>query len=133
MKIGDSCEEKFQIFQKDVIVFSEITGDKNPIHLDENYCKSSLFGKPIVHGFLGGSIFSKIIGMKFPGEGTIYLQQSMSFRKPMFVGEKYTAKVELIEILPEKNRARLTTIIFNNENKEVIVGDALIQNKNISC
>jgi acyl dehydratase len=79
MKINDSYIEYFSVNQDQVLAFSEITGDENPIHLDLEYAKNSIFKTVIVHGFLSGSIFSKIIGMYFPGERSVYLEQKLRF------------------------------------------------------
>lgn len=128
MNIGDFKVASFHFTQDDVINFSEISGDKNPIHLDLEFAKKTVFKRPIIHGFLGGSIFSKIIGTDFPGKGTIYLRQNMSFRKPMYVEETYTAKVEIAEKYPEKNQALLVTTIINNDGEFIIKGEALVLN-----
>ena len=95
---GEKFEHTFSFTQKDVIGFSEVTGDKNPIHLDQNYAAQTQFARPIMHGFLSGSIFSKVFGMIFPGEGTIYLSQQMVFKRPMFVDQVYTAKFSIVSV-----------------------------------
>ncbi len=118
----------FSFSQEDVIVFSEVTGDKNPIHLDEEYASKTLFKKRIVHGFLGASVFSKILGTLFPGEGTIYLKQDLKFMAPMFTDKTYKARVEVIEIFKEKKRARLRTTVADESQNLLIDGEALVQN-----
>jgi len=122
-------EYEFVFLQKDVEKFAEVTGDNNPIHLDENYAKTSIFGRRIMHGFLGASVFSKIFGTMFPGEGTIYLKQELKFLGPMFTDVEYVAIIEVKEILIEKNRAIVETIIKNKAGEITIKGEALIQNK----
>ena len=89
IKTGDKYRHEVTYTQEGVIAFAEITGDKNPIHLDPEFAAKTPFGRPIVHGFLSASVFSKVFGMLFPGQGTIYLSQEMSFRAPVFAGEKY--------------------------------------------
>ena len=81
MKIGSLYFEDFIISQEDVNVFADISGDKNPLHLDPLYAEKTLFKKPIIPGFLSSSRFSKVLAMNFPGEGTIYLSQEMRFLK----------------------------------------------------
>src|ERR1039458_7001087 len=81
---GQVYKYAFSFTQKDVENFAKVTGDNNPIHLDNAYAAQTVFKKPIMHGFLGASIFSKVFGTLFPGEGTIYMKQSMAFVKPMF-------------------------------------------------
>lgn len=124
-------ETTFSFTQEQVDLFAQITGDLNPIHIDEEYASKSIFGSRIIHGFLSGSIFSKIIGMHFPGNGTIYLSQSMKFMKPMFVNIDYTAKVMVVESYEEKNRYSLKTTICDSISKETTLdGEAVIIYKN---
>jgi len=129
--IGMKYEHDFNFTQKDVITFADASGDYNPIHLDKIYAKKSIFKKTIIHGFLGGSVFSKVFGTLFPGNGTIYLRQNLSFLKPMFVDEKYIAKFEVIETNIEKNRAKVKTVIIDSSENIVIDGEALIKHCNI--
>lgn len=126
LKVGDTYTHEFSFSQEDVIAFAKVTGDNNPVHLDSDYAASTMFKKPIMHGMLGASIFSKVFGTLFPGEGTIYLNQNIQFTRPMYVGEKYNAQFEIVEIDSEKHRAKITTTIVNQENKTVIIGDALL-------
>lgn len=132
MKKGDSYSEIFTITQEEVDKFAVISGDKNPIHIDKEYASKSIFGKPIVHGFLGGSKFSKVLGMNFPGEGTIYLNQEMRFLKPMFVNTEYTVELKVVEIIIEKSRLIIETRIFESHSlANIIIGQALVQNQNL--
>jgi len=105
---------KFSFTQEDVNKFAELTGDKNPIHINEEFAKNTVFGKRILHGFLGASIFSKVFGTEFPGEGTIYLKQSLQFLKPMYPDFTYTAVFEIKDIYKEKSRALIRTYILND-------------------
>ncbi len=132
MKLNTTFEYPFKFSQKDVVNFAEATGDKNPIHLDEEYAKKTLFKRRILHGFLGGSIFSKVFGTLFPGEGTIYLKQNMSFYKPMFTDVSYKAVFTIVEIFPQKNRALVRTDILNGDKDIITTGEALISHKSIS-
>ena len=124
--LGTKYEYPFSFSQKDVIAFSEASGDKNPIHLDKSYADKTIFGRTIIHGFLGGSVFSKVFGNIFPGEGAIYLKQNMTFLNPMLIEENYVARFEVIELISDKNRAIIKTTIFNKKDL-IISGEALIQ------
>ena len=84
MKIGEQREYRRIITQEEVFKFAEVTKDFNPAHFDENYTKDTIFKKPIVHGMLVGSLFSKIFGLDYPGEGTIYTSQSLKFLRPVY-------------------------------------------------
>ncbi len=127
MKINDFFEMNISYTQEQVNTFATITGDTNPIHIDEDYASKSIFGSRIIHGFLSGSIFSRIIGTYFPGNGSIYLSQSMKFLKPMYTETNYTVKVIIVNCDYEKSRYTLKTTIYNEiSREEVLVGEALI-------
>lgn len=128
---------KFQIGQKaslekvftdeDVRTFARISLDTNPVHLNDEYAANTMFKGRIVHGFLSGSLISAIIGTILPGEGTIYLNQTMNFRKPVRIGEKIKATVEVIEIKEEKNILTLNTYCENERGEMVIEGSAVVK------
>ena len=128
-KLDQHFEYVFSISQDEVNRFALLTGDTNPIHTDHEYAAKTIFGKPIIHGYFGTSVFSKVFGTMFPGEGTIYLEQTLQFMAPMFVDQTYTAKFKVIE-LPGKNKAKVeTTIVDATTNKTCVQGQALILNK----
>ncbi|MDI9257710.1 MaoC family dehydratase [Flavobacterium sedimenticola] len=129
--VGSSYEYEFSFNQEDVIKFAHASGDFNPIHLDEEYAKDSMFKRTIIHGFLGGSVFSKVFGTIFPGNGTIYLKQDLSFYKPMFTQKQYKATFEVTETDTTKNRAVVRTAILDDNNEIVIKGEALIKHPSI--
>ena len=129
---GQTFEREFSFTQQDVIAFSRISGDTNPIHLDEDYAAKTAFKKPIIHGFLGGSIISKILGTQFPGEGTIYLSQNMEFKRPMYVDESYKAILTIKELIPARHQARIETkILRSDNNKLVLTGEAFVMNREL--
>ena len=103
-QIGQSAFFEKCITDEEVRKFAEISGDDNPVHLDDEYAKDTLFGKRIVHGILVSSLISKVIGTQLPGNGTIYLSQNLKFLKPVYVGETVRAEVVIKEIIEEKNR-----------------------------
>lgn len=114
--------------QDQVSNFAQITGDVNPIHIDEEFAARSIFKKRIMHGMLSGTIFSKIFGTTFPGEGTIYLSQYLEFKRPMFVDTVYIAELEVTELLG-RHRAKIATIIKDKENGKVTIsGEAVLLN-----
>ncbi len=132
ISVGSTYEYEFSFDQEDVIKFADASGDRNPIHLDDNFAKTTIFKKRIIHGFLGGSVFSKVFGTLFPGNGTIYLKQDLSFYKPMFTGEKYKAKFEVVETIAQKNRATVKSLVLDENQSIVISGEALIQHPSIT-
>ncbi|HTF04564.1 MAG TPA: MaoC family dehydratase [Bacteroidia bacterium] len=126
---GTTYSHEFSFTQDEVVTFAEVTGDKNPVHLDAAYAAGTMFKKPIMHGFLGGSVFSKVFGTLFPGEGTIYLKQSMAFMRPMFVEVTYEVKMTVKEVNKEKHRATVETIIADKATGDVVIsGEATVMN-----
>jgi acyl dehydratase len=126
---GTTYTHEFSFTQDEVVKFAEVTGDKNPVHLDAAYAAGTMFKKPIMHGFLGGSVFSKVFGTLFPGEGTIYLKQSMAFMRPMFVDVAYEVKMTVKEVNKEKHRATVETIIADKATGDVVIsGEATVMN-----
>lgn len=130
IEINQVYTHDFQFTQENVIKFAEVTGDNNPLHLDAEYASHTRFKRPIIHGMLGASIFSKILGTVFPGEGSIYLKQSLIFVKPMFVDTAYQATFTVINLIMEKNRIVIKTEITEKEaGKLCITGEATIINE----
>ncbi|MEG0788859.1 MAG: MaoC family dehydratase [Alistipes sp.] len=127
IKVGDTFSLAVKFTQEEVIAFAKITGDCNPIHLDADYAATTPFGRPIVHGFLSAAVFSKVFGMLFPGPGTIYLSQEMSFRAPVFTEAAYEAKFEVIEVNLEKHIGTVKCLLCNDEGKECIIGTAKLK------
>jgi acyl dehydratase len=127
---GQVYSEVFSFTQEQVIKFAEVSGDHNPVHLDADYAATTAFKKPIIHGILGTSIFSKILGMHFPGEGTIYLKQEASFKRPMYVDVPYEARLTVLEVNKDKHQAVIETKVFDKETGKVIIdGQAHVMNK----
>jgi acyl dehydratase len=130
IEAGQIYKHSVTFTQKQVEDFAQVTGDNNPLHLDENYAANTVFKKPIIHGFLGGSAFSKILGTLFPGEGTVYLKQSMEFLRPMYVETPYEVIMEVKEVEKEKNKAIIQTNIIDTTIQKIVVrGEATVMNK----
>jgi len=129
ISINDVYTHKFSYSQQQVEEFARVTGDNNPVHTDAAFAATTLFKVPIMHGMLGAALFSKIFGTLFPGDGTIYLSQNLSFLKPMYAGKEYEAVFTVKEIIAEKNRAIVDTKIIDPETgKATTVGEATVMN-----
>ncbi len=102
----------------DVVGFAEVSGDRNPIHLSEHFAAKTPFKTRIAHGLYTASLISALLGTRLPGPGAIYLSQSLHFRAPVKIGDTVTVSVEVVELMPEKNRARLAC--------ECRVGDTVV-------
>lgn len=120
-RIGEKAEVGKTISETDVYLYAGISGDFNPVHINKEEAKKSMFGKPIAHGMLVSGFISNAIGMKLPGPGTIYMEQNLQFMKPVYIGDTVTAVVEISEIINEKkNILRLATKVVN-QNKEIVI------------
>ena len=126
IEIGKSFEFSNTFTNDDVFAFAEITEDDNPIHINDSYASNSIFGKRVVHGILVTSMFSKIFGTIYPGNGGIYLSQTAKFLMPVFINEKILAKVTLRNFDYSKNRGTFTTECFNSKGDFVLTGEAKI-------
>ena len=125
IQIGMSVSYSQTITDSDVKAFAEISGDKNPIHLDEKYAKKSRYKKRIAHGLLTASYFSSLFGTKLPGEGCVYASQSLQFRRPVHLGDIVTATIEVTRV-DLKNKKIFFKTICKVKNKVVTDGQAEI-------
>lgn len=129
LKVGMTAEISKTITEADVVLYAGITLDTNSAHLNEEYAKKTFFKKRIAHGMLTAGLVSAVLGTKLPGEGSIYLSQDLIFTAPVYIGDTITAKVEIDEIIIEKNRVILTTICTNQNGEIVLKGTAKILKK----
>ena len=126
-KVGDKEVVKKVFTSEEVELFAILSTDKNPVHLDDAYSANTIFKKRIVHGFLVGSLISAILGNKMPGNGSIYLSQTMNFKRPVYLDDEVTCVVEIMEIIAEKSLYKLNTNCYNSKNEIVIEGNAVIK------
>ena len=126
LQIGDRAEVTKTIAESDVYLFAGITGDMNPAHVNEEYAKNTAFGKRIVHGMLVCGLISNVLGNFLPGNGTIYMRQTVTFLAPVYIGDTITARVEVLEKREEKKRVLLKTSCLNQRGEAVIEGEALV-------
>jgi len=102
LKIGDSAQISKTITEGDIELYARATGDFNPIHLDQAYAEKTMFKGRIAHGILSLGLLTNVLGNILPGHGTIYLSQEIRFLAPVRIGDTLTARVEVIELIPEK-------------------------------
>ena len=125
-KVGDSAEITKTIEQSDIDAFAAVTGDHNPVHVDEEFAKTTRFGRRIAHGMLTASLISAVLANKLPGEGSVYLGQTLQFVAPVFPGDVVTARVTVKEIREDKPVVKLETICVNQRDEVVIRGEATV-------
>lgn len=126
LKIGDSASFSKAFTDADVRAFAKISGDHNPVHLDEAYAAKTPFKKRIAHGMLTAGLISAILGTQLPGEGSIYLKQTLNFRAPVYLDETITATVTVVKLHERKPIATLETICKNQGGVVVLDGEATI-------
>jgi 3-hydroxybutyryl-CoA dehydratase len=126
LAVGQSAETTKTITETDIVLFAGLTGDFNPMHVDEVTASATKFGGRIAHGMLSASLLSATLGMKLPGPGAIYMSQSLRFTRPVRIGDTVTARVEVLELMAEKNRVRVGTECRNQGGDVVITGEATL-------
>lgn len=126
LTVGQAAEVSTRITSRGVELFAEATGDRNPVHLDEEVAARSQFGGRIAHGMLTAGLVSAAIATKLPGPGAIYLGQSLRFTRPVRIGDTVTVKLEVLEVITAKRRVRLATICTNQNGETVMDGEATV-------
>lgn len=126
--VGESASFSKTITESDVYGFAGITGDFNSVHVNQIEAQKSIFGDRVAHGMLVGSLISTVLGTKLPGEGTIYLEQNLKFRKPVFFGDTVTATATVSEIMnEEKGIYKLETIVTDQDGQITHEGYAVVK------
>ncbi len=127
IQLGDKASLKHIVTQQDLEKFVELTGDDNKLHIDKNYAAKTSFKKPVVHGMLGASFISTIIGTKLPGDGALWFAQSLEFLLPVRIGDELTIEAEVIKKLDKLQTIELQTDIFNQDKQKVTTGIAKVK------
>src|SRR5438094_10195219 len=126
LRPGDYAEIERDVEMEAIAEFIDAVGDYNPIHSDPAYAAATSFGEPIAPGVFTAGLISAVIGTQLPGPGAIYLSQSLKFMKPVKPGDTITARVEVLEVIRERNRLRLQTTCTNQRGEEVLAGEAWV-------
>lgn len=125
LNAGDTASTSHVVTERDLILFATVSGDVNPVHLDEEFAAATPFKGRIAHGMLSGALISAAIACELPGPGTIYIGQEMSFLRPVRLGDEIRIELEVLEKLP-KNRLKIATQVINQEGKKVVDGVATV-------
>ncbi|WP_312486313.1 MaoC family dehydratase [Stutzerimonas nitrititolerans] len=123
LEVGQKASFEKTIGERDIQLFAAMSGDRNPVHLDAEFARGTLFKERIAHGMLSGALISAAVACTLPGPGTIYLGQTMRFARPVRIGDTVTVHVEILEKLP-KNRVRVGTNVTNQNGELVVEGEA---------
>ena len=126
LEVGQSVERSREMTTSLVDAYAQLTGDFSPVHVDADFAAKSRFGTRIAHGMLSAGVLSAIIGMELPGPGTIWVAQAFRFKQPVKIGDTITWRVEVLELFPEKKRAKLSTVCRNQRGEVAIEGEGTI-------
>lgn len=129
IKIGDVASFSKTVSEHDVYTFAGLTGDFNPVHVNSEFAKHTMFKERIAHGMLSAGFISAVLGTALPGINTIYVAQELAFKAPVRIGDTITATVEVVEIIESKNRIILKTIATRQDGVIVIDGRATVMKK----
>lgn len=125
-KLGDKASRTQMITDEMIRSFASLTGDTNPVHLDDDYAAGTRFGRRIAHGMIAAGLISATLANDLPGPGTIYLSQTLEFKRPVYPGDTITTIVEVKNVRPDKPIVTLGTVCTNQDNKIVLEGQAVV-------
>jgi 3-hydroxybutyryl-CoA dehydratase len=125
LQLGMQATFAKSVSEADILAFADVTGDRNPVHIDESYAARTMFKGRVAHGMLTAGYISAVFGMELPGPGAIYVSQTLNFRAPVRIGDHAMAKVELVELIPAKRRARFDCTCMVGD-KVVLEGEAIL-------
>ncbi|MBA3632629.1 MAG: MaoC family dehydratase [Acidobacteria bacterium] len=126
LKVGDTFSKSREVTDELVEKFAEVSGDYNPIHLDDEFAKNTRFGKRIAHGMLGGAFISAVLGYELSVRKIVYLSQTMKFVAPVFIGDTVTAKATVANIREDKPIVTVETVCENQNGEMLIKGEAVL-------
>lgn len=123
LEVGQTASFEKTVEERDIQLFAAMSGDRNPVHLDAEFAAGTPFKERIAHGMFSGALISAAVACTLPGPGTIYVGQTMKFTRPVKLGDTLTVRLEILEKLP-KNRVRIATNVFNQNDEQVVAGEA---------
>jgi 3-hydroxybutyryl-CoA dehydratase len=125
-RVGYQASFTKTVTEDDVNLFAQLTGDFNPLHMDEEYARKSRFGRRIAHGAFTAGLISAVLGNKLPGRGGIYLHQEIDFLAPVYFGDTITATAEVVSWRPDKRIITLKTDCYNQDQRHIATGKAVL-------
>ena len=126
IKVGDSFAKSREVTDELVRKFAEVSGDYNPIHLDEEFAKTTRFGRRIAHGMLSGAFISAVLGYELTERKIVYLSQTMKFTAPVYIGDTVTTTSTVKSIREDKNILTMETVCTNQKGETVVTGEAVL-------
>ncbi|HRD76529.1 MAG TPA: MaoC family dehydratase [Hyphomicrobiaceae bacterium] len=125
LQLGMEASVVRNVSESDIVTFAEISGDKNPLHLDAAFAAKTMFKQRIAHGMLSASYISAVFGMEMPGPGAVYISQTLNFKAPVHIGARVVAKVKVVELIAAKKRARFECVCLV-DGKPILEGEAVL-------
>ena len=125
LKVGLTAVYARTLTETDIVLFAGISGDNNPVHINEEFASNTMFSGRIAHGMLTAAFISTVLGMKLPGPGSIYVSQTLRFKAPVRSGDTLNVRATVTDLVPEKRRATLSTVVTVG-NKVVLEGEAVV-------
>ena len=126
LSLGQKASFTKQVTEQDVVLFAAVSGDVNPVHLDEAFAAETMFAGRIAHGMLSGAVISAALAMEMPGPGVIYLGQTLRFTRPVRIGDEITAHLEVTEKREGKGIVKIACEVVNQDEKVVVSGEATV-------
>ena len=126
IKVGDTASSTRKITDADILGFAALSGDHNPLHLDDSYAATTRFGKRVAHGMFSASLISAVLGNDLPGTGSIFLSQTLKFLAPVYPGDILTARVTVTDVREDKPIVTLETVCENQRGETIIRGEAVV-------
>jgi 3-hydroxybutyryl-CoA dehydratase len=126
LQVGDTASMTKTITDEDIRAFAGLTGDHNPVHLDDEFAGTTRLGRRVAHGMLVASLISSVLANDLPGVGTVYLGQTLSFIAPVYPGDTVTARVTVTKVREDKPIVTLETVCTNQSDETVIRGEAVV-------
>ena len=127
LQVGDSASSSKTISESDVYLFAGITGDFNPVHVDEEFAKTTPFGARVAHGPLTFSLCAGLLGTELPGVGTVAVTNEVTYEAPVYIGDTIRVRVEIASLDPDRNRATTTVTWHNQDGKQVASGTMVVK------
>jgi 3-hydroxybutyryl-CoA dehydratase len=125
-KVGDKASDTRIITEQDVLDYARLSGDNNPVHMNDEFAAKTRFKRRIAHGLLTASLLSKVAGTQLPGPGAIYLSQTMRFKRPCYLGDTIIAEITVTEVREDKPIVTLSTVLRNNRKQILMEGEAIV-------
>lgn len=125
LSVGQEASSSNRVTADVISAFADVSGDRNPVHVDADYAATTIFKERIAHGMLSAAYISAVFGMQLPGPGAIYISQTMNFKAPVKIGDDVVTTVKIAELVPEKKRARFECVCSVN-GKPVVQGEAVL-------